>query len=327
MQVQEQYRPGAIQSTRDLGGAYNLNVLIRASRGSFVVRVYRPWVTPERLLGIQKIKRRLHAAGIPVVLPLTVINGNTFIEIDQRLAEVEGYIPNQERPPAVKHYEVSASILGRLHAALGGFAQIPEIPPPEVENYSLPVDLEAGLARVRSRIEMAQAEGRSQALNICALVESSLPYITEEWQRLGQYLPRQLVHGDFGPGNILFDQDQPAAIGDFDFINVHERIFDLAYMLFWMLERLEPDLPYNRRSWKGPGTIIQNYQAAMGQPLTAGERKFLPVEMARVPLHWIAEAAYLPDPVGAVLSSQERVEFARWILEQKEKAFRFMEFG
>lgn len=41
-------------------------------------------------------------------------------------------------------------------------------------------------------------------------------------------LPQQLIHGDFAPGNILFERDAVTAVLDFECVHVDARIYDLA---------------------------------------------------------------------------------------------------
>src|SRR5262249_21359783 len=48
----------------DLGGSSNLNLLLLGSDRRHVARVYRAWVTPQRLEGIQSVRATLRAAGL-----------------------------------------------------------------------------------------------------------------------------------------------------------------------------------------------------------------------------------------------------------------------
>src|SRR5262249_14420734 len=49
----------------DLGGSSNLNLHFPGPDGGQVARIYRAWVTPERLEGIQSVRASLRAAGLP----------------------------------------------------------------------------------------------------------------------------------------------------------------------------------------------------------------------------------------------------------------------
>jgi hypothetical protein len=45
---------------------------------------------------------------------------------------------------------------------------------------------------------------------------------------------------------------------------------------------------------------------------------FQPVEMARVPLYWVAEANFLPDPVGTLQELSESVNSSKWVLAHRD---------
>src|SRR5712692_5712810 len=49
----------------DLGGSSNLNLLLPERDRRYVARIYRAWVTPRRLEGIQSVRATLRAAGLP----------------------------------------------------------------------------------------------------------------------------------------------------------------------------------------------------------------------------------------------------------------------
>ncbi|MBO0781188.1 MAG: hypothetical protein J2P37_20400, partial [Ktedonobacteraceae bacterium] len=55
------------------------------------------------------------------------------------------------------------------------------------------------------------------------------------------------------------------------------------------------------------------------QPLTQEEVRALPFIMARVPLYWIAEACFLPDPVQKIIGQEEKIGDAAWLLEHRDE--------
>jgi Ser/Thr protein kinase RdoA (MazF antagonist) len=54
----------------DLGGSANLNLLVTDGRSLRVARVYRPFVTSERVAALQAVRRHLARHGIPCVEPI-----------------------------------------------------------------------------------------------------------------------------------------------------------------------------------------------------------------------------------------------------------------
>ncbi len=63
------------------------------------------------------------------------------------------------------------------------------------------------------------------------------------WEKRGHHLTRHLVHGDYGGENILWSKDRIVALLDFGMVDLHERVIELAYSLYWMLMRLEGKKP------------------------------------------------------------------------------------
>lgn len=304
-----------ITSAADLGGAYNLNALLNTPEGRFVARVYRPWVTPRRLEALHRLKRELKA-HLPVVLPLPTADGRTVASFDERVLELELFVPNSGAVESWGRYEEAFSLLGSLHGVLAELGSGPlaaALPVPKVENYGSPERLMSWTKATRRRCELTTPDA-ADALALCDVSLSLLDEVQNRWPDM-QSLPHGLVHGDFGVGNLLWRQGEVVAVCDFDFVARHERVFDVAYALFWAFERLEPTRDYAVRSWHRVPDLLARYDAVNTFPLTLQERKVLPLAMARVPLYWPAEAAFLADPVRAVLSCAETVASARWLLE------------
>ena len=128
-------------------------------------------------------------------------------------------------------------------------------------------------------------------------------------------MPHQVVHGDYGIGNLLMHRSRVVGLVDLEFLAVHERVFDLAYISFWMMQRVEAGVPYVDRSWSCVREMIAKYDSASAAPLTDEEWRVLPVEMARVPLHWVGEASYLPNATEAVARCAEQIALASWIVK------------
>lgn len=306
------YDLGAVRSYADLGGTYNVNLRLDTARGTFVARVHRPWVTPERLRVLRLVKQRLQAAQIPVAVPIPARRGAAWVQHDDRLIEVEPFIAHSGATDTWQRYEQAFAMLGRMHTAL---AACTALPPPRVQNYGEPVVLRHWVARTR---QCAEVEQSPAARAVCDKAAQLLQQIAAWWQHASADLPRQLTHGDYGGGNLLFQDEQIVAVLDFDFLDVHERVFDLAYTLYWMLERLESHAPFSQRSWQRVAAMLACYNATAQPPLTQAERRALPFEMARVPLYWIAEASFLPDPHAAVIQHARGVAAAHWLLDHAD---------
>ncbi len=171
----------------------------------------------------------------------------------------------------------------------------------------------------RSLRHLEQNAKSERALAICFEARELLMPIEKWWQDTGCRLIQQPIHGDYGGDNLLFDDDRVVALLDFDFLAIRERAFEIAYCLYWMLLRLEGRKPAECYSWNRVGQMLGCYNSTSSRPLTSDEIRSIPIEMARVPLYWIAEANFTEDPFRSLLGQAESIAFSRWMLEHGEE--------
>lgn len=82
-------------------------------------------------------------------------------------------------------------------------------------------------------------------------------------------LPRQLIHRDFHPGNLIFREGKIAGILDFDRVRLGVRLFDLCYLATAVLSEGFDD-PRRRQEWPGfVRELIAGYNSVA--PLTKTE--------------------------------------------------------
>ncbi|GCE25971.1 hypothetical protein KDA_14550 [Dictyobacter alpinus] len=324
----EHYALGTIHAIRDLGGAYNLNALLNTESGAYVLRIHRPWVTMPRLGFEHHVRRLLAGAGFPVALPVPTITGADILVHQQRLIELEPFIFFDTPARRWEHFPALFTLLGDLHTFLEQELPPESIVPPMVSNYATPVQLIEQVEQTLALINDSQYNYKmvevQQAREICQVVLQMLAQQLPWWYAEGQYLPHRLTHGDYGMDNVLFHEGRIVALLDFDFLAVRERIFDLAYAIYWIYWGLE-DVRYPELApWQRVRTLLAAYNQTSAQPLLAEEIQALALELIRIPLYWIAEAGFLPDPVQAVLEQKDAVAYALRLFQQRDaltKAF------
>ncbi len=84
-----------------------------------------------------------------------------------------------------------------------------------------------------------------------------------------QTLPRQLIHRDFHPGNLIFREGELTGILDFDRVRVGIRIFDLCYMSTAVLAECFENVQQRERWFSFVQSLITGYQSV--QPLEQTE--------------------------------------------------------
>lgn len=308
------YHLGEPIEKRDLGGAFNLNLKVVTARGSHIIRVYRPWVTPERLAFITYVKEHLRQANLPVPITIAVISGNVVGMESTRMIEIEAFTEHHRHAASWSQYIDAFGMLGRLHSVLAEVDLTDRYVAPQVRNYGLPQDQLVWLQHTKRRLAaLPQSRQRDDALKLVADTRQLLETIDHWWQQTDARLPAQLVHGDYGGENILFRRGAIIALLDFDLTSIHERVYEIAYSLYWMLARLSGHPHASHWEWSQVQPCLRAYQSRLTGELHSGELESIPLEMARVPLYWIAEAGWTDDPLQGVLRLRQHIENARWI--------------
>ena len=316
---------GPVIGTTDLGGTYNLNLRLQTSGDPVVLRVYRPWVSPGRLAGTQGIRLGLGELGLPVVAPLPASSGAMAVTVEDRLAEVEPWLPDDGGTDDRDRLLAAAGLLGRLHDGLRVIQPAVPVVSAPVTNDLSPRVFDDWLARTARAVAAAPRTDRTReawwacrAARTIALAMRGIP------RRSGN---RQLVHGDYGHENVRFTGSVATAIVDFDFLHEGDRIVDLADLAFsphWMSEFGQLDRPPADRDWDIVLDLIHRHDEFSDQPLTADEIAALPLAMAAVPLNWLAASWLLEDPVAAVCLVAPELAVAAWLGEHhREMAARW----
>jgi Ser/Thr protein kinase RdoA (MazF antagonist) len=309
------YGIGAVSSVRDLGGAFNLNLLLTARERRVILRVHRPWVTVERMGAVNSVKAHVRAAGIPVPMTMRALSGSDFEHFQGRILEVEEHILADDEE-AGGASPLRFRMLGRLHAALSSIEGASGMPQPVVQNYLPLQELAAWISETRRLIRGGRSSQAESALRLCDAADRSASAIRERLAEVGGSMPRQLVHGDYGAGNVLLRNGDIVGVIDWDFCAFHERVYDLAYSLFWEWARASHGdaKPFMEN-------LVSAYEEGLGASLSSGERDVLPLMAARVPLYWIGEARWLPDPAASVLAMEHAMDAARRLADTSGKRY------
>lgn len=275
-------------SAPDLGGSANLNLLVTDGRSLQVARVYRPFVTSQRVAALQAVRRHLARYGIPCAEPIPARGGRGWETFQGRAVEVEPYLA----APAVMHtlprVRTGLTVLGRIHALLQAFPADPAAAGPRFANYVAADGLVQAVATGTRRIRAWQPSPAEARL---ADLADQLASTLAEQQHDPAPLRRQLVHGDFWDNNVRFRRRQVALVTDFDFLGERPRTDDLALTLYYT----SVDITDITRDPARLAELAGAYEAGLGTRLTQRERAATPLAMARQPLWSIAVWVALLD--------------------------------
>jgi Ser/Thr protein kinase RdoA (MazF antagonist) len=224
----------SLRPTRSPGGR-GASYVVEAPGGRLLLKRYKPNVEPDAIRGEHSILAELARCGVPAPRLRAARDGDTWVEVaGEHYAAfdyMEGYAHPHEQlmwPPDRRTFELTAgSALAAFHDALEGFEPAAHNP-----NGFAGRDGERlrDLAWFRARLDEITA-GREAAPgdpspDAVAWVARELPRID---QRLTEAnLRRAVIHGDYGPYNLLVRRGKPIVIIDLELSRVDWRLTDLA---------------------------------------------------------------------------------------------------
>ena len=222
---------GAVAGAR--GGLLRPVIEIEGAR--WVLRRQAPELTESDTRFRHSYMRHLASAGLPVPGLRPCPDGHTWAIANDAIYELQAYLPGgpytTDDPEARGRLAAAAETLGALHQASAEFAW---------QAYRWPDERSAaGLAQsytqlIRGAAESADSTRVSVGLQRVAegceqRIESAADALA-----LGQPGPPQLhIHGDYQPHNLAFTGERVSAIYDFDAARWEQRIYEVAYALFF----------------------------------------------------------------------------------------------
>lgn len=293
--LHERYGFSSSAEVHDLGGSSNLNLRLTDQAQSYVVRVYRPWVTAARLDDMQQVRRVLAQGGIPVVQPILTRDSASWIAVDNRLVEVEPFVGFDEKMDTWPRLAQGLQLLGRIHRLMLPLqVSVDGSSAPACNNLAIEDALSGTLAGTQ-RVRQWGATARE-----LQVVEASeeLVYLVDRHRAEVSALPRQLVHGDYWDNNVFFRAGRIVQVADLDFMGERARIDDLALTLYYTNSTFSEDQTSDERI-RQLRALVDAYDTGTDQPLTEAERSAFPLALARVPLAFIAMIAVIDSEEGA----------------------------
>mgnify|MGYP000955708840 CR=1 FL=1 len=160
----------------------------------------------------------LKERGLPVLPPILSQDNVPWAhyggEVYVLYPYVEGSPGNEVAPTDLEKAKALGAFLARLHAAMADYPRADEFPSQnlytEVISWAWPTVRRGISGDLRNRLEDI-----GESISECA--------------NLYDGLPRQLIHRDAHPGNVIFVGDEVVGMLDFTMARTEARIFDLCY--------------------------------------------------------------------------------------------------
>src|ERR1700761_8723362 len=271
-------------------GVSNSNFLLETDRGRFILTVYEARTKVDELPFFLELLCWLAGHGYPCAPPMPARDGALSKTVRGKPAAIVPFLKGMAaRRPSVAHCREAGRGLAWLHKAAQGFPQ------GRVNDLGQP----SWAAMFAGR--ETEAEGLKPGL--AKVIAADIDSFQREWPK---GLPAGVIHADFFPDNVFFQNGVFTAAIDFYFACTDALAYDLAICLnAWCFE---PDGSLNVTAARA---LVAGYEAE--RPLSAEERKALPV------LAWGAAMRFFltrlqdwgPQPEGALIKPHNPLEYER----------------
>ena len=200
-------------------------LLIVSEQGKFLLkRRARGKDDPFKVAFCHAIQLHLAAKQFPLPhLIGTQRDNNSMLQWRGSVYELFEYIPGQNYPQTLEATFDSGRVLGLYHKLLESFTS--EWQPPGGSFHMAPA-VEAGLRAIPTSVP-STAEG--ETLSTLEYIHKSYRHAAESVDGIGiDTWPKQIVHADWHPGNMLFRDNHVVAVIDYDSARLLPRIIDIA---------------------------------------------------------------------------------------------------
>jgi Ser/Thr protein kinase RdoA (MazF antagonist) len=281
-----------VSTWRDLGGTYNLNLLVEWDGGCQVFRAYRPWVLGTRLGLVQQIRTEL-SDTVPCPTPIASVSGSTYELVSGHPVEAEEFVKHDRSNGSLP--DAAFTTLACLQDRSAKWSAALLRWPPMVANRPETPLLADWVTELAAHVPTGEL---SAARELVRRIDSA--------ERRTAPLPRAVVHGDFTGPNVVFRDGALVAVLDFDLIGVAERAWDLAVALFW-----------SPTGSTGIDAAVAAFERGPADPLTHAEVAALPRLMAKYGAALCLQSALTPDPVASFRESQSHLATALDLLDRR----------
>jgi Ser/Thr protein kinase RdoA (MazF antagonist) len=162
--------------------------------------------------------KTLAAQGVPVAVPLRTRSGERFVQVNEDFFDLSPHLQgmvyaDHYAPGAAERARQFGAAIARLHTALCNCDQFTSVPD---------MDLPGDIVRCSQPVRQNWPSGQLLVEPILSEIEADLVACFTE-------LPKQLIHRDAHPANMLFQDGQLSGWLDFEITQRGPRLFDLCY--------------------------------------------------------------------------------------------------
>lgn len=208
---------------------------IHTGAGDVVLKTYHTQDNVTVIAYEHDLLRWLAQAGLPfaVPTPLPARNGSTICDTPHGWQALFTWLPGT--PGTAKkapHIVAAGHALGAIHHVL---TQYPAAPRPSVVAFGDLDHIHPHIPDPRALLSRQHGYDPSTHGLLVRWWHTEVRAVQMFVEQSYSTLPTQIIHGDFGLGNLLFEEDNLTAVLDWEFAVLDVRAMDIATLLVSML--------------------------------------------------------------------------------------------
>jgi homoserine kinase type II len=312
--------------------SFEIETLRAGRRQRYFLRRYKRGIKAQELEFEHSLINHLVGAGLDLVAGVhSTREGKTFVRLpaaedgEDVFYALFDFLPGEDRytwvGPACTAEEIksAARVLARYHSAVFGFQPRGHRDEPRI------VEL---LSDIAQAVKVYPVRTKGTVFDACLLehLEQILSNVeaTRDFLDCASYhgLARLVVHCDYHPGNLKFQEERATGLFDFDWSKIDTRCFDVALALFYFFSGWHKDQA-GALDLKGIRLFLNAYQRALAEagelgPLSETELTFLPhmIQASNLyVLNWTLADYYGNDvdPEEYLIYLRHSVEVMQWL--------------
>lgn len=279
--ILSRYDIGAIQRIKNYnkGSRQAPKLIVGSTKGKYLLKrraIGRDAI--DRVNFSHIVQKKLGDHRFPVAGLVETVDGNTLVEHDGRIYElfhfINGHRFDKSKPEAAE----SGRVLAHCHDILREFSEEPAVKKTSFHQIKTTKKTISEVVDVLSNYEnKSSLEGMDETACYIGEQFDKAKFATES---VGfSSLPTSVVHGDWHPGNMLYEDGEIVAVIDFDSLRIAQRITDIANGVLQFSMRMGTDDVNNwPNSFRGHTirSMVQGYNAFTVSPLLPSELSIIP---------------------------------------------------
>lgn len=236
---------GVVERVREFrrGSRRSPKLRIFSELGQFLLKRRAPGRDDEARVDLaHQLQARLSGEGFPIAPLIPTRDGATVVRVEGRTYELFRYVESSGYAKSPEAAAAAGDALGRLHAITGTFTHASEL---SHGSFHASRNVEQAFEQIPTAVQAVEPSLDERDLaRTCRLLrkgylEAMRRVETSGWAEF----PRQVIHGDWHPGNVLFQDERVVAVLDFDSARIEPRVVDVANGLiqFTMLMSADED--------------------------------------------------------------------------------------